>query len=489
MTFQYTGNRFLCIGDSITQDTVSPTEGAYRYYLKPLLDAYIGSDIVFVGDDTAVGLGLSGVFNSVTSNNRMCGTSGQRIDEINSTYSPATDMAGWYPDYVLIHIGTNDMTQLNSGAWVGGSVAISIANLSTLLDTIRAGRSDCVVFVCQLIPNQTAGAETNIVAWNAALTTMVNARSDAANIIIVDQHTAFTSNPNWATDYMNDNTHPKSAGKSVMATTFYNSFVSNINVGVRATSYRRIAIGNFSNCLSYTTSTTTTTLGSAETLTSTGAWAVSMWIQFPKRDNTATIEGLCSFKTDQPTSFRFIALRGGNDRFIEFGSNANFNRFFSSATVPSALSLSTPGWHNVTVTYDGVSRTAASSYKLYIDAIPLPVISGAGLGVVANTNILGAQGASNLGTFSIAKLQVWNGGSLMTPSQVRDWVFDGAYPVGPTLTRDYRFGDGSGSTLTDSTGNANGTIGTSPWSTNVPAKARNALTVSRTIATARSVAA
>lgn len=479
MALQYTGNRFLCFGDSITQDTISPTEGAYRYYLKPLLDAYTGDNILFVGDDTAVGLGLGGIYNSITSNNRMCGTSGQRIDEILSTYSPATDMAGWNPNYALVHLGTNDMTQFTSGAWPTGSVAISIANMSSLLDIIRAGRADCVVLVCKIIPNQTVAANDNIILWNAALATMVAARADVANIVIVDQYTAFTTNPTWAADYMNDNTHPNSAGKSVMATTFYNSFASNVTVGVRATAGRRLPISGFSNCLSYDTSTTTTTLGSAETLTSTGPWAVSMWLKFPKRINTATVEGICSFKTDQATCFRFLGLKGGNDRFIEFGSNANFGRFFSSTTVPSGLNMLSVGWHNVTVVYDGVSRTTASSYKLFIDGIPLPVASGAGLGAVANINIIGAQGASSLGTFSCAGLHIWNGGSVMTATQVNAFIYDKIYPTGPTLTRDYRFGDGSGSTLTDSTGNANGTIGTSPWGTDVPAKARSNIATPR----------
>ena len=69
----------------------------------------------------------------------------------------------------------------------------------------------------------------------------------------------------------------------------------------------------------------------------------------------------------------------------------------------------------------------------------------------------------------------------MTSAQAALLASSNVIPTGPTLTHAYLHAEGSGSTLTDSVGGANGTIGTGTWSTNVP-------TLLRTSASARTTA-
>lgn len=222
------GNRVLCIGDSIiygTGDATTLAEGAFRFHIAKTLPATIKSQIRWCGDNVASGYESSG--------NKMCGATGQRIDEINASYDVGGQCLRWQPSLVPIHLGTNDMTQLNSGTWVGGSVSLSVTNMGVLLDSIRNNAVNAVVILCKLMPNQTAGANTNIVSWNTSIATAVAGRSDSGSIVLADIYTAFTNNASWATDYMADNTHPNSAGNSVMASQIITSITGGVTIPIR----------------------------------------------------------------------------------------------------------------------------------------------------------------------------------------------------------------------------------------------------------------
>lgn len=472
------GSRILALGDSITYDTSNPITGAYRQFLGPSFATWFRSSPRWVGENPAKGSDdITGI--------RMCGASGQRVDQINATYEPGGQASRQNPDLVIIHIGTNDMTQLNSGTWVGGSIELSITNLQTLLTSLFAnGHSNMLVCVCKIIPNQVAGADTNITNWNSQMATMVAAHPNADRIFIADCNAAFKANANWAVDYMADNTHPNNAGEAVIASTILSAIQSNVTLSTRPPSYRRRAIKPHAYSLSYTASTATI-LGTGNTLDTTQPWAVSFDIDL-SRSSLAVANGVLTLRTDQPTAFGFTFI-GTNQRYIEFGSSANFNRFFPLSTAsPNTRERASRGHHQIVVTFDGVSRTAVSSYKLVIDGEYIPLTSGAGLAAAPVQNAIGAA-FNNTGTFDMADLTIWNGGSAMTPAQVRDWYFNNTLPTGPTLIRRYQHTNGSGTTLTDSTGNQNGTIGTATWTSNVPTLTRSAAST-RTAASTRSVA-
>jgi lysophospholipase L1-like esterase len=49
------------------------------------------------------------------------------------------------------------------------------------------------------------------------------------NIIMVDMYKAFTDNANYKTALMNDNLHPKDAGYTVMAQTWYDAIKQHLH--------------------------------------------------------------------------------------------------------------------------------------------------------------------------------------------------------------------------------------------------------------------
>ena len=123
------------------------------------------------------------------------------------------------------------------------------------------------------------------------------------------------------------------------------------------------------------------------------------------------------------------------------------------------------------------------SYSLYLDGIKIPLSSGSGFAATGNQNSIGATaGGVVAGTFNMANLTIWNGGTAMTEAQAQAFFYCNTMPSGPTLTRNYKHTDGSGRTLTAATGNQNGTIGAATWDTSVP-------TTSRAQATTRTQAA
>jgi hypothetical protein len=410
------------------------------------------------------------------------------VDNINSSYDPGGQVLRQQPDLVIIHIGTNDVTQSISGAWVGGSIALSITNLSTLLTTIFANKSDTIVCVCKIIPNRDATNDAGMTSWNSSMATMVAAHANASRIFTADCNTAFKNDATWATDYMNDDTHPNSAGESVMATTIQTAIQTNISLMPRTTASFRRSIKPHTASLQYTASTDTT-LGTGTTLDTTLPWAVSMDIDL-SLNSVTTNKGLWILKTDQATAFWMLVI-GSNERYVEFGSNANFDRFFPNNSIsPNTREKMFKGWHNVVLTFDGVDRTADTSYKLYIDAQSITLTNGSGLAGSTNKNAIGsAVSGGAAGTFDMADFTVWNGGSAMTAAQVQDWYSSYILPTGPTLIRRYQHTDGSGATLTDSTGNQNGTIGTATWITSsLPTMNRKSLDTARTTAAARTTA-
>lgn len=460
----------MSIGDSITVDVIAPTDGAYRTPLSPLLAASLKQPVVWCGDNTATG-------NANYRNYKICGASGQRIDEINTTYVPGTQVARWRPDLVIIHIGTNDATQINSGTFVS-TIATSVASLRTMLTSIFAAKPDTAVCLCKIIPNQTAGADTLIDEFNSLIVSMVAGHPYASRIFFADCNAAFKADPSWATNLMGDGTHPNAAGDLVICNTIMTALSANISFPTRPQPpKRRKASGGYTNSLFYAASTATT-LGAGATLNTALPWAVSFDVNLERcPHSTASANGILALITDQATPFVFLTLNGSSNRGFEFGSSANFGRFFpNSGNEVNVYQRFARGFHQFTVTFDGVSRTTATSYKFYLDGFPINLTSGAGLAATTSVNEIGrVVSGGTAGTFEMASLRIWNGGSVMTPAQARALYLDGTLPTGPTLIRNYTHSDGSGATLTDATGNQNGTIGTATWGTSVPIKARTFL--------------
>ena len=154
----------------------------------------------------------------------MCGTSGLRIDELNAgQYAPVEIKQ--YPnlDFSTFYIGMNNCTQLNSGTWVGGSIAQAMLDYHSLLNTFRAYNPKAIAFVLTVNPNTLAGANTYITQLNSAINSEMPARSDGNKIVIIDLYTAIQNISGWDTTLMADNTHFNQAGYNKVATTISNT--------------------------------------------------------------------------------------------------------------------------------------------------------------------------------------------------------------------------------------------------------------------------
>lgn len=479
------GPRILAIGDSITEDTVTPFEGAYRRYMGEGFSSWFGANVEWVGENDALG-------NSTWAGTKMCGTSGRRVDQVLDNDDPGGQALRGRPNLVIIGLLTNESTQLNSGSWVGGTEEIAITNYSTLLTTIFANvPSDTIVCCIKIIPNGTAGANTIATSLNTKLTTMVAGHANTSRIFFADCNTAFINYGDWLADLMNDNTHPNSAGKALMGSTILSAIQSNVTLMARTPASFRKEIKPHTGYLSYTASSATD-LGNVE-LNTALPWAVSFELNLDRASHsTSSANGILTLKTDQATCFGWATLptAGQGGRGWEFGSSANFDRFFPSVAVEGAVySRFARGWHTHTFVFDGVSRTSDSSYKYYLNRTNVTLTNGSGLGVTADVSQVGRVVFGGLaGTFDMANLTIWNGGAVMSSTQVDRWVNNYEFPSGVTLLRNFPHTDLSGTTLTDTTGAENGVIGTAAWTTtNLPTKARTAASA-RTAATTRTQA-
>lgn len=475
------GRKIIAIGDSNTYGFGAADvtrDGAWRYYFGSGIVPYLKAAPDWVGYDYALG--------NSTSGNRMCGAIGQRIDQIISTYVASDQFTKLQPDICLAMIGVNDCNQIYNATWGGGSIAVSIANMSTLMDLWRAACPTKPFVVAKLPPSTTSGVNDQIVLWNAALDTMVAARSDKAYIFTADLYTAFTSNASWTTDYMWNFLHYNGVGQQLIANTFVSTLHSNLTSMPRPSASSRRKIKPHTAALRYAASTATT-LGASATLNTAQPWAVSFDINVERNNNS--VNSILCLRTDQATPFIWLANQN-NVRYIEFGSSANFNRLFPTITTNDIRTKLKSGWHQVVVVFDGVSRTAASSYALYIDGVGYPITSGTGLSASTDQNAIGAAvSGGSAGTLDMANLTIWNGGSVMSAAQVLAWYSDYIIPSGPTLIRRYEHTDASGSTLTDATGNQNGSIGAATWITSGLPTSKRSSASARSLAAARTQAA
>lgn len=205
--------KIMCVGDSITNGLNSANPGGYRAELFDKITRHLTYTPSFVGWQTNGACGDASFW---------CGLSGERTDECRAR--TIVQAPAFQPDIVFLHIGTNDTTQLSSTAGPN-TVEMSMGYLNQILDDFRAANPNCIVFVCTIIDHQTYGAA--VVTYNTALLDSVALRADYASdhVLIVDMYDALGAY-NTTSWLSGDPTHPREAGYSIMATTFYNAFIA-----------------------------------------------------------------------------------------------------------------------------------------------------------------------------------------------------------------------------------------------------------------------
>lgn len=190
------GVRVMPLGDSITEGTQVP--GGYRIGLwQRMAGAGYRADFVGTQFNGPAALG----------DHDHEGHPGWRIDQIDA------NIGGWLssaqPRTVLLHIGTNDILQ-------NFNVSSAPGRLSTLIDHITAGAPSADVFVATLIPLASAGQESAVRTFNAAVPGIVQSKVNSGKRVhLVDMHAALT------TADLTDGIHPTAGGYDKMAATWY----------------------------------------------------------------------------------------------------------------------------------------------------------------------------------------------------------------------------------------------------------------------------
>jgi hypothetical protein len=202
----------LPVGDSITVGALNPAAGGYR---APLFHLAHGNQqtITFVGGQGDGPPMVDGVpfprnhegHGGYTIDNGV-GRSGIRplFPGVITTYKP---------NIILLMIGTND---------VNNAVDDIPGRLGSLMDTILNTDPSLLLVVAQIVPQRDAAKNVQVRAFNAAIPDLVKARAAAGKrVTTVDMYTAFTANPNFATQLLADGLHPNAAGYTIMASTWF----------------------------------------------------------------------------------------------------------------------------------------------------------------------------------------------------------------------------------------------------------------------------
>src|SRR5262245_44458398 len=187
--------RIMPLGDSITQ-SFTP-HNSYRYYLWHLLIDK-GYHVDFVGSRNGVGGGPPA---STDFDMDHEGHAGLRADEILAQVQVWATAAS--PDFVLLHIGTNDLSQTQS-------VASTVSDIGDIIDVLRMVNPRIHILLAQLIAKTGVPA---IAVLNGRLAALVADKEQAESpIVLVDQYTGFDP-----TTMTFDGTHPNDVGETRMA--------------------------------------------------------------------------------------------------------------------------------------------------------------------------------------------------------------------------------------------------------------------------------
>jgi hypothetical protein len=205
----------LPLGDSITDGFSTP--GGYRIKLSQ----DFGGNVQFIGSQS------NGPANLPDKHNE--GHSGYRIDQVDgdlkglvsSSPAPDTNNGGFWltggngtgrtaisPQYVLLHIGTNDASQ-------GATPALMETRLTQLLTDLKSDLPSSQVIVASLIPRTDSSADELVEEqYNAAMPAIV--AEMGANFHFLDMHDVINPSTDLA-----DGVHPNIGGYNKMADAWY----------------------------------------------------------------------------------------------------------------------------------------------------------------------------------------------------------------------------------------------------------------------------
>ena len=273
------GTRVMPLGDSITEGIGYPGGGGYRVGLWQRL-AHGGYTTDFVGS------GFNGPSSLWDHDHE--GHSGWRIDQIDAnvvnwvrTYQPRT---------VLLHIGTNDISQ-------NRDLANAPNRLAGVIDKITSTSPQTDVFVATLIP--ISWGDSQVRSFNSAIPGIVSSRANAGKRVhLVDMYRALS------TGDLSDGVHPNQSGYDKMAAAWYNALLSVPG-----------SIGNGSGGGTNPTPTPTPTPGNGQVDT-------SAWYTLVNRNSGKAID-VYNLSTADGARITQWSRNGGNQQQWQFVSTGN----------------------------------------------------------------------------------------------------------------------------------------------------------------------
>lgn len=225
------------LGNSITQG--NKVLASYRYPLwMKLIDA--GVNFEFVGSQTENEGGNPPFqdYKGQSFSNRNEGHWGWRADEILNGRE-GNNIAKWAeahkPDFVLLHLGTNDLFQ-------NQSIESTIADLEQIAGVLREKNPAVLILLAQLIPANPDNRDLEEISKKIplfneqlpALVTSLNSdsRYPDSQVVLVDQNTGFNpaQNPNSIAGMGDsyDGLHPNKLGEEKMAQVWFDAIMEEI---------------------------------------------------------------------------------------------------------------------------------------------------------------------------------------------------------------------------------------------------------------------
>ena len=218
ITFGQDPVKIMCLGNSITQGEGSSvasdgiTHNTWRRKLWQHLSDTLGYHIDFIGslnqaypcenypdpdfDWDHEGHWAWTIDEILYGRNGNCNGTGRLGQWLNAKGSP---------DYVLVHLGTND-------CWGGQSVTSSVIELEALIDTLQTLQPNMTILLAQIIGHLESTVDACIQQLNDSIPKIAARKAtDQSKIVVVDQYTGF----NPALD-LYDAAHPNDNGEDLI---------------------------------------------------------------------------------------------------------------------------------------------------------------------------------------------------------------------------------------------------------------------------------
>ncbi|MFQ5649774.1 MAG: Ig-like domain-containing protein [bacterium] len=203
--------KIMPLGNSITRGVTGSTDNAgYRNDLAQLL---IGEGIFF----DFVGSLVDGTGFDPSHE----GHDGFRADQILQNIN--TYLNNSNPDMVILHIGTNDISNDQTSVSTRDDIA-------GIIDAIHAFDPSIKIILSSIVPRDDEKDAQTTTLNNLVEALFYTKRDDEGrNLFYAGANEIFKQNPTWQTDYLSDNVHPTDAGYNIMGEVFFNAVMVAFN--------------------------------------------------------------------------------------------------------------------------------------------------------------------------------------------------------------------------------------------------------------------